>query len=58
MAITMSVNEWVTLIAYCNLDNAGTLSGSKGSSILVAYDTFCIQDIVNIWIGESFLVTG
>jgi hypothetical protein len=54
MSITRSVIEWVTLIAYCNLDNAGTLSGSKGGSILVTFDTFCIQDIVNIWTGESF----
>jgi hypothetical protein len=56
LAITISVNEWVTLIAYSNLENACTLSGSIGGSILITYDTFCIQDIVNIWKGESFLV--
>ena len=60
MATTIGVNDWVTLIAYNNLDNAGIMtyavSDNKNGSILGTYDTFCIQDNVNIWTGESFLV--
>lgn len=60
MATIIIFNDWVTFIAYNNLDNAGIMtyavSDSKGGSILGTYDTFCIKDNVNIWTGESFLV--
>jgi len=60
MATTISVNDWVKLTAYNNLDNAGIMtyavSDTKGGAITGYYDTFCIQDNVGIWQGTSFLV--
>jgi len=60
MATTIDVNDWVTLISYNSLDNAGIMtygvSDIKGGAVIGTYDTFCIQDNVYIWKGESFLV--
>jgi len=60
MATTISVNDWVTLIVYNSMDSAGIMtyavSDHNNGSSLGTYDTFCIQDNVFIWKGESFLV--
>jgi hypothetical protein len=60
MATTININDWVTLIAYNNLDNAGIMtfavSDTRYGSISGTYNTFCIQDNVYIWRSESFLV--
>lgn len=61
VATTIRVNDWVTLIACNDIDNAGAMtyavSGSgKGDSLSATCHTLCIQDIVHIWSGESFLV--
>lgn len=60
LATTISANDWVTLIRYNDLDMAGIMTyavaDSKGGNVEGIYDTFCIQDNVYIWTGESFLV--
>ncbi|MCK9417917.1 MAG: PEP-CTERM sorting domain-containing protein [Nitrospirae bacterium] len=62
MATTINVDDWITLIAYNNLDNAGIMtyavSESKDGFVSGSYDTFCIQEHVYIYPNTWYEVKG
>lgn len=53
MATTITPGDWVKLISYNSLDNAGIMtygvSETRGGAFVGTYDTFCIQH--NVYIG-------
>ena len=53
MATTITPGDWVKLISYNSLDNAGIMtygvSETQGGAFVGTYDTFCIQH--NVFIG-------
>jgi len=62
MADTISSGDYVKLIAYNYLDNAGIMtydvSHDKGQSVAFIYNTFCIQDNVYIWANNWYPVAS
>lgn len=60
MADTISSGDYVKLIAYNPIDNAGIMtyavSHNQGATTAFAYETFCIQDNVYVWANTWYPV--
>ena len=58
----ISSGGWVELVSYNTIDNAGIMkyavSNSNGGTILGYYESFCIQDNVNITPNTWYLVAS
>lgn len=61
-ATSISAGDYVKLINYNHLDNAGVLtyaiSHDEGHTTAFTYQTFCIQENVYVWLNRWYPVAG
>lgn len=62
MALTIGSGDWVQVKSYNPIDMAGILtfniSHENGGQTFMTYDTFCIQENVNIYLNQWFPVAS